>query len=387
MTVTTKFQRYPITWLAYFLLALYSYFLNILGPITPFLKDELHLSYTVSSLHFSAFAAGILLAGLGGNAIIRRIGQWRCLWIGSAGLALGGLLLITGGSPIITIGAALVMGAIGSLLLILVPSILSEEHGEGRAIALSEANVVASLVATTAPLLVGWFAQFAGSWRFALGLAALTPLLLGVLFRRVDHPQPAERVDGTVQGKAALGSLFWVYWVALVLSVSIEFCMVSWSADYMENGVGLAKVYAAQSVGLFLGGMIIGRLAASRLVQRFSTHTVVTAAILLSAAGFWLYWLSGSALPAAVGLFITGLGVAGLYPLILALAIGAANGQNIQASSRTTLASGTAILALPLTLGRLADAFGIQAAFAIVAVLQVLVFLIIQFTIRLQKNR
>ena len=55
------FHRDRFTWLAYLSLAVYGYFLNGLGPITPFLKEELHLSYTVSSFHFTAFAVGILL--------------------------------------------------------------------------------------------------------------------------------------------------------------------------------------------------------------------------------------------------------------------------------------------------------------------------------------
>ncbi|MGZ3461384.1 MAG: hypothetical protein ACXU86_23075, partial [Archangium sp.] len=62
--MTQTFHRDRLTWLAYALLAFYGYFLNILGPITPFLKEELGLSYTVSSLHFTAFAVGILLIGL-----------------------------------------------------------------------------------------------------------------------------------------------------------------------------------------------------------------------------------------------------------------------------------------------------------------------------------
>jgi hypothetical protein len=45
------FHRDRFTWLAYLLLAFFSYFINILGPISPFLKDELKLSYKVSSLH------------------------------------------------------------------------------------------------------------------------------------------------------------------------------------------------------------------------------------------------------------------------------------------------------------------------------------------------
>ena len=74
------YQRDRFTWLAYFMLAFYGYFINGFGPITPFLKDELGLSYTVSSLHFTAFAAGILGAGLGSPWVVRRVGRMsrRC---------------------------------------------------------------------------------------------------------------------------------------------------------------------------------------------------------------------------------------------------------------------------------------------------------------------
>jgi len=162
-----------------------------------------------------------------------------------------------------------------------------------------------------------------------------------------------------------------------VLAVAVEFCMVSWSADYVENGLGVEKVYAAQSVSLFLGALIFGRLAGSRLVQRFATRRVVLGSILLAGAGFALYWSAAGALAGLVGLFITGLGVASLYPLILSMAIGAANGDTVQASTRATLASGTAILALPLTLGRLADLVGIRLAYGVVGALLVGAFVII----------
>lgn len=61
--MTRTFHRDRYTWLAYLSLAFYGYFLNVLGPITPFLKEELGLSYTLSSLHFTAFAVGILFVG------------------------------------------------------------------------------------------------------------------------------------------------------------------------------------------------------------------------------------------------------------------------------------------------------------------------------------
>jgi len=158
------FHRDRFTWLAYLSLAFYGYFLNVLGPITPFLKEELALTYTVSSFHFTAFAVGILLIGVGGHIVIQRLGSQRSLWLGLFGMSVSALFLLLGRTPVITIGASFLMGLVGSLILAIVPAALSDQHGEMKAVALSEANVTASLLATSAPLLVGWFADSIG-WR------------------------------------------------------------------------------------------------------------------------------------------------------------------------------------------------------------------------------
>ena len=373
-----KFRRDRFTWLAYLLLAFYGYFLNILGPITPFLKDELKLSYTVSSLHFTAFAVGILLVGLSGHTVIQRIGRERSLWLGAFAISVSVLILLSGKNPVITIGASFLMGLIGSLILVIVPSALSDQHGEFRVVAFSEANLISSLVATAAPLLVGWFARFAGSWRLALGIVAIAPVLMRMGFGKVALPQRTASQMNADQDKGSLPTQFWVYWVAIVLAVSVEFCMISWSADYMENNLGMLKADAAQAVSLFLAGMIVGRLAGSRLVQNFSTHKLVTLSILVAGSGFLVFWMAGNALLGMSGLFITGLGVASLYPLILSMAMATAGDNTVKASARATLASGTAILALPLILGRLADAVGIWKAYGVVIFLLIGVFLITQ---------
>ena len=372
------FHRDRFTWLAYLALAFYAYFLNVLGPITPFLKEELQLSYTVSSLHFTAFAVGMLLIGFGGHLLIERIGRWRSLWIGMVGISLSALLLVAGRTPVITIGASFLMGLVGSLILAIVPAALSDQHGEMRAVALSEANVISSVIASAAALMVGWSANLTGSWRPALGLVALTPILLFLSLRKGTSATTTSTSEDPPQSNQPLPLLFWMYWVAIVLAVSVEFCMIFWSADYLENVLGMVKANAAQAVGIFLAAMIVGRVTGSRLVQHFSTRSVVIVSILLAGIGFLVFWRTENIFLGLSGLFLTGLGLANLYPLILSLTIGAANGNTVQASARATLASGTAILALPLALGRIADAVGIRLAFGVVLVLLISVFLISQ---------
>ena len=379
------FHRDRFTWLAYLSLAFYAYCLNILGPITPVLKEELSLSYTVSSFHFTAFAVGILLIGLGGHFVVQRLGRWRSLWIGAIGMSLSVLFLLMGRIAVITIGASFLMGLVGSLILTIVPAALADGHGELRAVALSEANMLSSVVATAAPLMVGWFAQSIGGWRLALGIVAFTPILMFMSLGKGASSADTTPIGEPLQSSQPLPTLFWVYWLAIVLGVSVEFCMIFWSADYLEHVLGMVRADAAQAVSLFLAAMILGRITGSRVVQCFSARVVVRASIVLASIGFLVFWKSDNVFFALSGLFLTGLGVANLYPLILSLAIGAANGNTVQASARATLASGTAILALPLALGRFADAVGIRSAYGIVVLLLISVFLISQLAGRMSQ--
>jgi fucose permease len=381
-----SFARTRQTWLAYLLLAFYSYFLNILGPITPFLKSDLNLSYTVSSFHFTAFALGILLVGLGGQYAIHRLGSTRSLWAGAFGMSLSSFLLLAGRTPLVTIGAAFLMGLIGSLILASVPSLLSERHGDQRAIALSEANMISSLVASTAPVMVGWSVLYSGSWKLSLGIAALAPILMGWVFRGSRPPQPTTGSPDNSRTKRPLPGLYWIYWLALVMVISVEFCMIFWSADFLENALGMEKVSAAQTVSVFLVAMILGRFSGSRLVKRIPANQLVIASLLLAGTGFLIYWRAGSQVMGVGGLFLTGLGVANLYPLVLSQAIGTSPRDPVTASARATLASGSAILALPLVLGRIADTAGIRQAYVVVAFLLLSALITLLIAVRFRPD-
>lgn len=368
--MSSQFSRNRVTWLAYLMLALYSYFLNIFGPITPFLKNELGLSYTVSSFHFSAFALGMIGAGLLGDRIIRLAGRWTALWIGSFGMSLAALLLIAGRDPRITIGASFLMGLVGSLILTVVPSTLADQHSAHRAAAYFEANVISSVLAAIAPVLVGWFAATAFGWRAGLVVGMLAIAAARLVFNGVSLP-PAQPPAPPGEARPCLPRIFWVYWVGIVLAVSVEFCMVFWSADYFETALGMPKAAAAQTVSLFLAGMIGGRLAGPILERRLGVYRVIAGSLITAGIGFAIYWTASAPLIGMLGLFITGLGVAGLYPLTLSLAVGSAGGATVQASALSSMASGLAIFALPLILGRLADAVGIRQAYAVIIVLVV----------------
>lgn len=365
-----SFVRDRITWLCYAFLAFYSYFLNSMGPITPLIKGELGLSYTVAGLHYSAYALGLLVIGLLGESTIERLGKRLSLWIGAFGMSLGSIPLMLGTTPFVTIPASFIMGLVGSLILVIVPSTLSERHGEQRAVALTESNVIASAVSATPPLFLGLSVRAFGNWRPALAFAALVPFgMLAIIGKtRAEPGQGGEaRIASLPIGKApSLSRLFWVYWGGIFLAVCAEFGMISWASDFLAQNHGLDGADAASTLSVFLLAMIVGRIAGSALSRRIRVHVLLLAAVALGFAGFLAFWL-GKTLPLALaGLFATGLGISSLYPFLLSLAIGSAGGQIVRASAIATTASGAAILCLPALLGRIADGLGIKSAYAVI---------------------
>ena len=137
------------------MLAFFAYIQSTLGPLTPFLRAELNLNYTVTALHLSAFALGMIAAGLLSDRLAERFGRRALFWGGGVGMALGAVLLALGQQPAVTIAASLLMGTFGSFLLVMLQAALSDRHGALRAVALTEANVVAAVFSMLAPLIIG----------------------------------------------------------------------------------------------------------------------------------------------------------------------------------------------------------------------------------------
>lgn len=358
------FRRDAVTWLMYGMLGVYNYLLSGLGPLMPSLRQELQLSYTVTSLHFSAWAVGMILAGVVGDRLVRAWGRRAVFWLGAAGLAVGAVALTLARQPALTIGSVLLMGAVGSLALVLIPAVLADRHGARRTLAIVEANILAAATGALAGVLIGLGQATPAGWRGPWLLILLVPLALFVRYRAVALPPAPTRAEQRQRG-ARLPAAYWAYWVTVVLAVGVEFSLIFWGADFL-TAAGLNVAAAATTVSLFLWGMVAGRLVGRQVAQRLAAERLLPVALGVSAVGFLLYWLAPLLPLTILGLFVAGLGVANLFPVAAALALGAAPGLTNEGGARLSFASGTAILAAPLLLGTLADAVGIRLAYAVV---------------------
>jgi len=372
-STTTPFVRFRLTWLAYIMLAYIGFVQSSFGPLMPVLRSELDLTYTAGGMLPAALAGGLILSGVAGAILARTWGRRVVFWGGSLCLVSSAVLLGLSHRFAGVFLAALGIGFGSSLTQVMIQALLSDQHGEKRAIALTEANVAASLSATMTPLIIGSLIGAGITWRSFSILAVIFLSLIMTFFFQQAIPNPVTTVQSqTALGRGHLPSLFWIYWLVLFLIVAVEMAIAVWGTEFFVSAAGMQRANAALAFGVFPAAMFIGRAVGSRLSRTWSTISLLLLALAITFIGFPIFWLSRLPALNILGLFITGFGIANQYPLTLSIAVGAAGELTNEASARASLGVGTALLVVPLLLGQLADRFGIQSAYGIVIVLLVM---------------
>ena len=365
------FVRDRLTWLAYAMLAYIGFSQSILGPLMPFLRTELQLNYTLGGLLPATLATGLIVSGLISDRLARRWSRRAVFWLGALGLAVGVTLLTLSYRFESALIAVLAMGTCSSLTQVMIQAILSDRHGEGRSIALTEANVAASLSTTVTPLVIGSLQSTGVGWRMIPVLIVFFLTLLALSFYRQPIPDRPALQTRNAEEKGQLSVQFWLYWIVLFFITAVEMSVVVWATDFLDSVAGLSRTDAVLGYSAFPAAMLVGRIAGSRLTRRWSSLTLLLITLGISLAGFPLFWLARLPALNILGLFVTGLGIANMYPLTISIAIGLAQDQSNLASARVSMGVGSALLTAPLLLGWLADRLSLQFAYGMVVVLLV----------------
>jgi fucose permease len=234
-----------------------------------------------------------------------------------------------------------------------------------------------------APFLIGTFQRIGLGWRAALWVGVFTWVVMAARFHNNAVPGSQSAVNPTEERGRALPRHFWSYWLVLFLVVSIEWSIVFWGADFLEKNAGLTRTSAATIMSVYFLATVVGRIAGSRLTRLVSVNRLLLLSIVMAIIGFAGFWLGAILFWTLAGLFVTGLGVANLFPLTLSIASSVVQPhQSDTASGRISLGAGLAILIAPQALGGVADVSSIQTAYGAVAVLLLVAFVVTALTNR-----
>jgi MFS transporter, FHS family, glucose/mannose:H+ symporter len=293
----------------------------LLGPILPILIARWSLSDEKAGLFFTLQFCGNLLGVASLGALLSRRGYGTTLMAGYTSIALG-VAGLTFGSERLSLVATIVFGY--GLGLVLSGSNLwaAETSVARRAAAISVLNVAWGVGAIACSPVV-MFAQRAHRLTpLLLAVAALSAMVaFGVAV--MDVEPRAQKLAEAVKtrptvGKPtalALGGLFFLY-------VGTENSVGGWGAAF-------AKRLAPQGGNLwelapmfFWGGLMAGRAFALVVLSKISEKAFLVAGLIIAGvANGALLWVTGYRVAMAC-MVVTGVGLACIYPLLVAWLVG-----------------------------------------------------------------
>ncbi|WFE33707.1 MFS transporter [Micromonospora sp. WMMD975] len=168
---------------------------------------------------------------------------------------------------------------------------------------------------------------------------------------------------GTAHGSGRLPRAYWIAWVLMSFTGSIEVCLSLWTADVLRTHAGLSAGGASAAVAAIVCGMFVGRALGGRVALRWPPVPLLLGALAVSLTGFTLFWASPVGWLAVTGLVVLGLGNALHYPLAISIALAVAGPAADRAAGWSSYSMAVGFGIAPVVLGRVADGVGPHLAF------------------------
>ena len=393
-------RRTPVTWAIYGAIGSWAAFVYLSGPVSPILVDDLGVTAAATGLVGTAMAVGSITAAAMAQALLRRLGRDGVmrLGLGIAAAAIAGLAtlprLLDGWAGFAVVLLLVWAAAVGGTLTLNVGTArLSDMHPAHSATTITEANATAAWVGFFSPLVLGaalgaglgWWVGYAVA--LLLALAALGALILANRSDRPheDHPHQTLVVADEVyeapesDESAATGAAdvvptplprgFWVAMLALFAAVGTEFAINFLGSPLIQDHTGASASEATSALAASILGVAVGRTFGTRVTRGLGPHRTLIAGFALTLVGFAVLWTAQLLAVAVVGLFVGGLGLATLFPLIIDRGIGLSGGHPDLAMSRATLITGVATGGAPFALTALGAVISVSTAMLLVPVL------------------
>ncbi|MCU1366699.1 MAG: major facilitator superfamily 1 [Ilumatobacteraceae bacterium] len=347
------------------------------GAVIPELRDEVHMSASIASLHGSLFGICLLVLATVGRPLLEAASNRLLLALSVAGMFGGGVLFGFARTPVLSLLGAGLSGAGAACLVIVVPTVVYAHQDDSATEALAVLNTFPMLSSTLLPLAVGLAVAADVTWRAAY-LAPLCLIGVGLVATsaRTKVPDAAHAVP------IRLGQLFRVplfarRWAALACGVLVEIGTGIWAASIMVEQGGASKgVGALLTVGFFVG-MGIGRLALASLLRRFGGSRVLIGSFVGVLVSLVPFLLGPGLVGRVLGLTLLGLTLASVYPLSISRLFQLHD--DTEALGRAAaLASGFGVTFGPLLLGAFSDIVGLGWATAVLPVFAVVGLLMIR---------
>jgi MFS family permease len=347
------------------------------SPRLPEIQDRLGVSDTALGLTLVGAGVGGLAASVVSGKLVDRFGSRAMTVVTSAALSLCLPLMGVAPRAVLLFASLVVLGSLDGLTDVSMNAQAVELQRRRGTSIISRFHALWSVGAVTGGILASRAAQIGLELWIQLILTSVVLIVMTVVAgrwllpsRRSPTPSPVAPADATTAAspperrwpRAILVRLFLVgLAVALAEAPPNEWAalMVDDRFDVGPGAAGLGFVAVA-------GGMLIGRLVGDHVTDRLGPELTRRGGAALAAVGVVIATLAPQALVSGAGLFVTGLGLSSLFPLLFRAASEMTHGSH---SGMAAFSSGARLgfLVASPAIGLIAGGTSIATAVLIVA--------------------
>lgn len=292
--------------------------ISLIGPILPMFMAKWGLNYSRAGLfslvQFSASFLGVLTS----SALLSAKGFKPAITLGITLLGLGFALL---NAPTFVLALA-ASGLYGLGYGLATPGTnlwVGESYGARRASALNVMNLAwgAGAISSSPLAMLAMGTSHVSLLLYVVGAlgVVLASVLLRMPFDRPRHEEnSAPQANRKRTGAAVailLGTLFFVY-------VGTEVGTSYWAPTHAQRATSWVSNTWALAPMFFFAGLLGGRGAAAAILLRSKEVTVAVGGLLLASTGESIFLAGHSPLTLFGGAFLTGLGLASIFPILIA---------------------------------------------------------------------
>jgi fucose permease len=292
----------------------------MLGTLLPQLAARFHLTEEQKGLIALVQAVGLIVASVSVGPLIDNKGKKAGLVLGLAFVVAALFALPNSTSYEFVLAFVLLLGIGGGIIVTGANALVSDISEERRASTLNLLNLFFGLGGLLTPAIAGYF--LSGN---TIAMCYLVAVLTGAtLLIHITTPMPAPTgargfkmsEAGNMLGRPVL----WLLALFLFLYVSCEVGVWNWLTSYLTLARGIPEATALKILSLgFALGILVGRMAVSRVLIKVRAATVTLGASVLMAITTYAMLQTSDPILAAVLVFLAGLAMAPVFPTTLAM--------------------------------------------------------------------
>lgn len=290
----------------------------VMGAVLPAMAAKYHLTEVGSSLLVTFLPVGLLIGSLLFGPIVDRFGYKSLLCVSSATI-IGGLLGLSFFDNLNLFRIAIFfIGLGGGVLNGATNSLVAEIYdGKQAASRLSILGMCYGIGALVIPLLLSFFSK-RYSYETILFWTSFVIFLSVIYFASIKFPEPKNKQGFPIKDAIRLikePALLTMGFI-LFFQSGLEGLLNNWSTTYLMNA-SISDKDALLALTALVLGITLGRLVLGYLITRLNLRHILIGGLVLLIIGITVMNYADTFWVGATALFVIGVGLAGVFPIII----------------------------------------------------------------------